>query len=116
LLLLYELPQAGQLCIICSGLFGRNIALDPPSPRCASAIQIGFVAAAYVFHRYDIRLPILFVILGASVFFINDIGRVARFFGHVGFSMEFGYLVGGIVGAWLGWMIGVSLLSVTQMV
>ena len=52
----------------------------------------------------DIRLPILFVILGASVFFVNDIGRVARFFGHVGFSMEFGYLVGGIVGAWLGWM------------
>jgi hypothetical protein len=76
----------------------------------------GFVAAAYVFHRYDIRLPILFVILGASVFFVNDIGRVARFFGHVGFSMEFGYLVGGIVGAWLGWMIGVSLLSVTEMV
>jgi len=76
----------------------------------------GFVAAAYVFHHYEIRLPILFVILGAAFFGMNDIGRVGRFLGHVGFSTELGYLVGGIVGAWLGWSIGVSLFPVAQMV
>jgi hypothetical protein len=77
--------------------------------------SVGFVAAAYVFHRYDIRLPVLFVILGAVVFCINDFGRVARFSGHVGFSIEFGYLVGGIIGAWVGWTIGVSLFPATPM-
>jgi hypothetical protein len=75
----------------------------------------GFVAAAYIFHRYEVRLPIPFVILGAVFFGVNDITRVGRFLGHVGFSTELGYLVGGIAGACLGWSISVSLFPVAQM-
>jgi hypothetical protein len=67
--------------------------------------MVGFIAAAYVFRGYEAALPIPFVNPGAAFFGINDVGRLFRFLGHLGFSRAFGYL---LVASWVRFLAGFS--------